>query len=154
MEAGSSAVSPGEVEKTRSDFICSRYCNNRKLDELIAPQTSALFPSSTPINISSLLENSGNQRTRKSSFVTRLRLTDSDDISQSPISSRVPLFNDNGTKSVSEILAMTTTTNTDGQTTSTIADTTIADTNGLDFFYFIKQYTQGYFFVTFRCSSA
>ena len=45
-----------------------------------------------------------------------------DDISQSPVSSRVPLFSDNGSRFVSEILAMTTTTSTNGQTTSTIAD--------------------------------
>ena len=59
---------------------------------------------------------------------------------KSPVSSRVPLFNDNGTRSVSEIPAMTTTTNTDGQTTSTIADTNRSSnvecaklTPGLDF---------------------
>ena len=142
MEASSSAFSLGEVEK-KLDQILSVLdtVTNRKLDELIAPQTSALFPSSTPINISSLLENTGIQRRRKSSFGTRLRIPDSDDdISQSPVSSRVPLFNDNGTRSVSEIPAMTTTTNTDGQTTSTTADTNRSSnvecaklTPGLDF---------------------
>ena len=69
MVACSPALSLWEEEKKKDQILSVLdTVTNRKLDELIAPQTSAHFPSSTPISISSLLENSGNQRTRKSYF--------------------------------------------------------------------------------------